>query len=81
MKSWNKTFISLEAHQLFARDAIVAFAMMFARLSVCLYDCLGRACIVIMLCPLTNGSNGSDLEWPWRLFTGCKPFQMQYVEH
>jgi len=26
-----------------------------------------------------NGSNGSDLEWPWRSFTGCRPFQMLSV--
>ena len=29
----------------------------------------------------SNGNNGSDLEWPWRSFTGCRPFQMQSVEH
>ena len=24
---------------------------------------------------------GSDLEWPWRSFTACRPFQMQPAEH
>jgi len=24
---------------------------------------------------------GSDIEWPWRSFTGCRPFQAQSVEH
>ena len=30
---------------------------------------------------LSNGSNGSDLEWPWRSLIGCRPFQMQSVKH
>ena len=34
-----------------------------------------------MVYGLSNGSNGNDLEWPWRSFTGCKPFQMEFVQH
>ena len=30
---------------------------------------------------LSNGSNGSDLEWNWRSFIGRRSFQMQSVEH
>ena len=31
--------------------------------------------------PVKWQSNNSDLEWPWRSFTGCRPFLMQSVEH
>jgi len=30
---------------------------------------------------LSNGSNGSDLEWPWTLFIGCRLYQVQSVVH
>ena len=30
---------------------------------------------------LSNGTRVSDLELPWRSFPGCRPFQVQSVEH
>ena len=30
---------------------------------------------------LLNGTSVSDLKWPWWSFAGCRPFEVQSVEH
>ena len=30
---------------------------------------------------LSNGTDGSDLEWPWRSCIGCRAFQMKFLYH
>jgi len=30
---------------------------------------------------ISNGANASDPEWPWKLFTSYRAFQVQFLEH